>query len=93
MSNEPWHLSKSVPITFILAIVVQTFTIGWYLSDMGGAINQNAKDLARHEASIVAMQNNQQQQAIMLARIEENLKAIRESVEAIAVKARSNGAK
>lgn len=88
MNNEPWHLSKSVPITFILAIVVQTFTIGWYLSDMGGAINQNAKDIIRHEASITALKNNQHTQAVMLARIEENLKAIRASVESIAAEAR-----
>ena len=84
MTTESWHLSKSVPITFIVAIVVQTFSIGWFMSDMGSRIEQNTKDIARQEVTLNTMREQSQSHAIALARIDENLKAIREALEKMA---------
>ena len=84
MTDESWHLSKSVPISFILAIVIQTFSIGWFMSDMGNRIEQNTKDIARQEVLVNTMREQSQNHAIALARIDENLKVIREALEKMA---------
>jgi len=86
MNNESWHLSKSVPISFIVAIFIQTFSIGWFISNMGSRIEQNTKDIARQEVVVNTMREQSQNHAIALARIDENLKAIRDALEKIADK-------
>lgn len=86
MTTESWHLSKSVPITIVGAIFAQTFALGWWISGIQGNIEVNAKEIARHEAAIQSMQTSVQGQAIALARIEENVKAIRVALEKIANK-------
>jgi len=84
MTDESWHLSKSVPISFIVAIIIQTFSIGWFMSDMGNRIEQNTKDIARQEVLVNTMREQSQNHAIALARIDENLKVIREALEKMA---------
>ena len=37
MSQDSWHLSKSVPITFIAAIVLQTVALVGYVSTLDAA--------------------------------------------------------
>jgi uncharacterized membrane protein YciS (DUF1049 family) len=86
MANEAWHLSKSVPIGFIGGIIIQTFAIGWFISDMGTRIEVNTKDIARQEVTLNTMREQSQSHAIALARIDENLKAIREALEKMAEK-------
>ena len=82
--QESWHLSKSVPITFILAIVMQTIALVWYVSTLDASIKNNTRDLARHEARIETLEKTVQSQAVTLGRIDENLKAIRDLVERMA---------
>ena len=50
--QEGWHLSKSVPVTFILAIVMQTIALVWYVSTLDAAIKNNSRELARQEARL-----------------------------------------
>jgi hypothetical protein len=88
MSNENWHLSKSVPLSLIGAIAAQTFGMVWYISSLDSNVEVNARDIARHEVRIQAIEKTAQDQAIMLARIDENLNAIRDIVEGMA---RKNG--
>jgi len=82
--QESWHLSKSVPITFILAIVMQTIALVWYVSTLDASIKQNARDITRQEARVEALEKTVQSQAVTLGRIDENLKAIRDIVEQMA---------
>ena len=82
--QEGWHLSKSVPVTFILAIVMQTVALVWYVSTLDAAIKNNSRELARQEARLETVEKTVQSQAIMLSRIDENIKAIRSSVEKMA---------
>lgn len=82
--QESWHLSKSVPITFIVAIVMQTVALVWYVSTLDSSIKQNARDITKHEARIEALEKTVQSQAVTLGRIDENLKAIRDIVEQMA---------
>jgi len=81
MSDNQWHLSKSVPITFILAISVQTVALIWFVATLRSDVDMNQTQILRHEVRIEAVENIVQSQAVMLARIDENLKAIRDAIE------------
>lgn len=85
--QESWHLSKSVPITFILAIVGQTVALVWYVSTLDAAVENNIRDIVRHETRIESLEKTVQQQAVTLARIDANLEAIRNIVETMAARA------
>lgn len=88
--QESWHLSKSVPITFILAIVGQTVALVWYVSTLDAAVENNIRDIVRHETRIESLEKTVQQQAVTLARIDANLEAIRNIVEQMASRANND---
>jgi len=79
--QDSWHLSKSVPITFIVAIIMQTAALVWYVSTLDSAIKQNAKDILRNETRLDSIESIVQSQAVTLGRMDENIKAIREMME------------
>lgn len=81
-----WHLSKSVPVTLVLAIVAQTLSLVWYISSLDSAVKANARDLIRNETRIESLEDIVQTQAVTLGRMDENIKAIRNSVEKMASK-------
>ena len=81
MAQDSWHLSKSVPATFVLAIAVQTVGLVWYMSTLDATVTTNAREIARHEIRINEVEKTAQLQAIMLGRIDENIKAIRDAVD------------
>ena len=85
--QESWHLSKSVPITFIVAVIMQTISLVWYVSTLDASVENNTRDLVRHEARIDTLERTVQQQAVTLARIDANLEAIRNIVEQMASRA------
>ena len=82
--EDNWHLSKSVPVTLVLAIVAQTVALVWYISSLDSAVKANARDIIRNETRLESMENIVQSQAVTLGRMDENIKAIRESVEKMA---------
>ena len=82
MAGENWHLSKSVPISFILAIIGQTGALVWFVASMSNGIENNAKDILRHDTRIQSLEAIVQDQAVTMARIDENIKAIRKMMEA-----------
>lgn len=84
MSNEPWHLSKSVPLSIIFAVVIQTVTLVWFIAGLNASIDNNARDLVRHETRIEALETSVQNQAISVARMDENIQAIRQMLEQMA---------
>ena len=84
MMTESWHLSKSVPVTLIVAIVLQTISLVWYVSSLDSAVKNNARDLVRQETRINTLEKTVQMQAVSLGRIDENIKAIRNLVERMA---------
>tara|TARA_R110001599_G_scaffold320654_1_gene530992 strand:+ start:170 stop:439 length:270 start_codon:yes stop_codon:yes gene_type:complete len=77
-----WHLSKSIPLTFVLAILAQTVALVWFVSSLNSAIESNTRDLMRHEARINTLEQVVQQQAVTMGRIDENIKSIRLMMEA-----------
>jgi cell division protein FtsB len=84
MSNEPWHLSKSVPLSIIFAVVAQTVTLVWFIAGLNASIDNNARDIVRHETRIEALETSVQNQAIAVARMDENIQAIRQMLEQMA---------
>jgi uncharacterized coiled-coil protein SlyX len=88
--TDSWHLSKSVPISFILAIVGQTIALVWYVSSLDNNVENNQRELIRHETRIEALEKVVQSQAVTLGRMDENIKAIRDSVEKMANKDTEN---
>lgn len=82
--QESWHLSKSVPITFIFAIVCQTVALVWYVSTLDSTVDTNTREITRNEVRIETLEKTVQQQAVTLARIDANLEAIRNIVEQMA---------
>lgn len=82
MTNDKhWHLNKSVSLGQILAIFAQTVALIWFVIALRSDVDVNTKELIRHETRIESIEHIVQNQAVLLARIDENLKAIREAVE------------
>jgi NhaP-type Na+/H+ or K+/H+ antiporter len=81
MANEPWHLSKSVPLSIIVAVIAQTVTLVWFIAGLNANIEQNSRDLVRHETRIETLEASVQSQAVSLARMDENIQAIRAMLE------------
>ena len=84
--QEPWPLTKSMPITFTLAIIAQTVALVWYVSSLDNSIKNNSKDLLRQEARLNSLETVVHKQALTMARIDENIKSIRTAVEYLAKK-------
>jgi hypothetical protein len=82
MKTQEWHLSKSIPLTFVLAILGQTVALVWFVSSLNSSIESNTRDLMRHEARINALEKVVQQQAVTMGLIDENIKSIRMQMEA-----------
>ena len=81
MEDTPWHLNRSIPLTFILAIIGQTIALVWFVSSLNSSIESNTRDIMRHEARINALEKVVQQQAVTMGRIDENIKSIRMMME------------
>ena len=81
MEDKQWHLSKSVPVTFILAIIAQTVALIWFVATLRSDVDMNQQQILRHEVRLETVEDIVQNQAVMLARIDENLKAIRDAIE------------
>ena len=50
--DTEWHLSKSVPITLVVAIVCQTIALVWYVSSLDNNVKNNTKEILRQEVRI-----------------------------------------
>ena len=83
MSNDDneWQLSKSVPITFVVGIFLQTIALVWYVSSLDNSIQNNEKELLRQDTRLNTVEQTVQNQALTLARIDENIKSIRVMME------------
>lgn len=79
--NEEWHLSKSVPVTLVFAIAVQTAGFIWYMSSLDKSVETNAREIARQEVRLMAVESSVQTLEITMARIDENIKSIRVMME------------
>jgi hypothetical protein len=86
MSNEqePWHLSRGVPVTLIFAIVCQTVALIWFVASLSNDVDANKMINARQDAKIESLERVVQNQAVTMARMDENIKSIRDLLENMA---------
>ena len=84
--NKDWHLSKSIPLTLIFAIACQTVALIWFVASLRSDVDNNAKELVRQDTRITSLEENVQSQAVTMGRMDENIKAIRTTVEMLANK-------
>jgi hypothetical protein len=82
--DTQWHLSKSVPITFILAILLQTLALIWFVATLRTDVDTNQKEILRLETRTSSLEQIVQSQAITLGRIDENIKSIRMILDSMA---------
>ena len=82
MTNEKeWHLNKSIPMSFIIAILGQTVALVWFVASLNSEIESNTRELVRHETRLIALEASVQAQAVAMGRIDENIKAIKNMME------------
>ena len=74
-------MSKSIPLTFIMAILGQTVALVWFVASLNSDIQNNTRDIVRHETRLIAVESSVQAQAISMARIDENINAIKNMME------------
>ena len=86
MSEDSWHLSKSVPITLIIGLITQGAAIVWVVSMMYGDIERNTNRLSDLDSRLDKLEDMVFTQAIAMARIDENIKAIRDDVHKMATR-------
>ena len=83
MSNQDdaWHVSKSVPATLLFGLLTQAAAIVWTVSMMLSDIESNRADIIEMQIRVSSVEEIVQGQAVAMARIDENIKAIRNVVE------------
>lgn len=84
MSEQDWHLSRSVPISLIFAIACQTVALIWFVASLRNDVDSNKTELVRLETRTDKLEQIVQGQAVTMGRMDENIKAIREAVEIMA---------
>ena len=82
--QDNWHLSKSVPITFLFGLIVQAIAIVYVVSMTIANVEKNREDLTRLEIRVSTIEDNIHALAVSMARMDENIKAIRSAVEMMA---------
>jgi uncharacterized membrane protein YciS (DUF1049 family) len=81
MANENWHLSKTIPIAFLVGIAAQTFVLVWYIAGVVNMVEVNSRDIERQDIEVKELTDRVNDHAVMLGRIDENLKHIRDYIE------------
>jgi len=84
MTQDSWHLSKSVPLGLIVGLIVQGGAIVWTVSMMMSDIENNRNQLRTVEVRVSKIEDMVYEQAVAIARIDANIEAIRGYVERIA---------
>jgi hypothetical protein len=81
VDQDAWHVSKSVPATLLFGLLTQAAAIVWTVSMMLSDIESNQSDIIEMQMRLGALEEIVQSQAVAMARIDENIKAIRNMAE------------
>lgn len=80
---ENWHLNRSVPVSLLLMVVVTFYTATKSITEVELKTIENENDLAKNDARLSALEKSVQGQQVSLARIDENIRHIRETVDRV----------
>lgn len=81
--KEGWHLDKKVPLSIILALMVQTAALIIWGARLDGRVTSTEAYVLRHEMEISANKNAMNTVLVGLARIEERQIVTSENVKEI----------
>ena len=81
MSEDNWGISKNVPVAVLVALAAYTVTAIWFFADLQNNVATNKERIVRDELRIEILEELVQNQAVSMARIDENIKAIRTMAE------------
>lgn len=84
--NDQWHLTKGVPITIIVTLLVQTAGVVWWASAMSTNVGQVQKDIDRVNVQIKEATANRTTMDSRLIRVEEKLSTQTDLLRRILVK-------
>lgn len=84
MSGQEWHLSRSVPLSLIFAIACQTVALIWFVATLRNDVDDNQMKIVQLETRTKDLSGMVQDQSVMVARMDENIKAIRDIIEKMA---------
>lgn len=82
---------RDIDLTIVLAVAAQTVALIWFAASLRNDIDANKVEIARNNAKIESLELIVQNQAVTMARMDENIKAIRDAVESIIQERRNNG--
>lgn len=77
-------ITRSIPLTVLVGLGIQAGAIVWSMSAMSSDIQTNANEIARLQTRTNTLETAVNNQNISLARIDENIKAIRSFIEKMA---------
>ncbi len=77
---------RTIPLTVVAGLAIQAGAIVWSMSAMSSNIQVNANEISRLQIRTTAIETSVNALNISLARIDENIKAIRNNVEKMAEK-------
>ena len=83
VEKESWHLSKSIPVGLILAIIIQTSGFIWLLSNMDSQITVNKDDIKELKTEVREHDDRQNSVDVKLGRIEQKLENVDDTLKAI----------
>jgi len=75
---------RTIPFTVVAGLAIQAGAIVWSMSAMSSNIQVNANEISRLQVRTTAIETSVNTLNISLARIDENIKAIRNNVEKMA---------
>jgi hypothetical protein len=79
--REHWHLSKSVPVSIIIVLVVQIAGFVGTFAALKSDVTRAQADIERLDRQVEIMRTSSQEQAQRLARIEERLLGVQGSLD------------
>lgn len=81
--RESWHLNKGVPISLILALVIQAAAIVGTYYQMQSDIEHNGKSIEKLEVRVDTMRDESAKRDVQLGRIEANQRAIKATLDRV----------
>ena len=82
-TDNAWHLSKSVPISLIFAIAVQTATAIWWASGIEGRVSAVSKSDDAQSAKIQTLESGLQGIAVNAATLTAQLTALKDALDEV----------
>ena len=83
MTTQTWTLNKNIPAMFLFALGLQFVYFVSFITELEAGISNNEREIERQGVKLNVIEKNVQGQQVSLARIDENIRHIRETVDKV----------